>query len=99
MLKGVVVVSREMRAWQEVEAAAANPEGVLGRLVIGPSSGWRRQRRVTAFGRRRTPCVFSPSTDLESRKTKIFAPIVSCCWMNARATRCVGCANTIHVRV
>jgi len=33
------VVRREMRAWQEVEAVAANPEGVLRRLVIG-SGGW-----------------------------------------------------------
>jgi hypothetical protein len=33
------VVSSEMRAWQEVEALAANPEGVLRRLVIG-SGGW-----------------------------------------------------------
>jgi hypothetical protein len=33
------VVSSEMRAWQEVEAVAANPEGVLRRLVIG-SGGW-----------------------------------------------------------
>jgi hypothetical protein len=35
----VVVVSSEMRGWQEVEAVAANPEGVLRRLVIG-SRGW-----------------------------------------------------------
>lgn len=33
------VVSSEMRAWQEVEAVAANPEGVLRRLVIG-NGGW-----------------------------------------------------------
>jgi hypothetical protein len=33
------VVRSEMRAWQEVEAVAANPEGVLRRLVIG-SGGW-----------------------------------------------------------
>ena len=33
------VVSSEMRAWQEVVAVAANPEGVLRRLVIG-SGGW-----------------------------------------------------------
>jgi hypothetical protein len=99
VLKDIAVVSSEMRAWQDVEAVAANPEAGLRRLVIGPSSGWRRQRRVTVFGRRRTSCVFSASTDLESRKTKIFAPIVSSCWMKARDTRCVGCANTIHVRV
>jgi hypothetical protein len=35
----VFVVSSEMRAWQEVETVAANPEGVLRRLVIG-SGGW-----------------------------------------------------------
>jgi hypothetical protein len=35
----VFVVSSEMRAWQDVEAVAANPEGVLRRLVIG-SGGW-----------------------------------------------------------
>jgi hypothetical protein len=35
----VFVVSSEMRAWQEVEAVAPNPEGVLRRLVIG-SGGW-----------------------------------------------------------
>jgi hypothetical protein len=35
----VFVVSSEMRAWQEVAAVAANPEGVLRRLVIG-SGGW-----------------------------------------------------------
>jgi hypothetical protein len=33
------VVRSEMRAWQEVEAVAANAEGVLRRLVIG-SGGW-----------------------------------------------------------
>jgi hypothetical protein len=33
------VVRSEMRAWQEVVAVAANPEGVLRRLVIG-SGGW-----------------------------------------------------------
>jgi hypothetical protein len=33
------MVSSEMRAWQEVAAVAANPEGVLRRLVIG-SGGW-----------------------------------------------------------
>jgi len=33
------VVSRERRAWQAVEAVAANPEGVLRRLVIG-RGGW-----------------------------------------------------------
>ena len=33
------VVRSEMRAWQEVVAVAANPEGVLRRLVIG-SRGW-----------------------------------------------------------
>jgi hypothetical protein len=33
------VVRSEMRAWQEVEAVAANPEGALRRLVIG-NGGW-----------------------------------------------------------
>jgi hypothetical protein len=33
------VVRSEMRAWQEVEAVAANSEGVLRQLVIG-SGGW-----------------------------------------------------------
>ena len=33
------VVSSEIRAWQEVVAVAANPEGDLRRLVIG-SGGW-----------------------------------------------------------
>jgi hypothetical protein len=33
------VVRSEMRAWQEVEAVAENPEGVLRRLVIG-GGGW-----------------------------------------------------------
>jgi hypothetical protein len=35
----VFVVRSEMRAWQEVAAVAANPEGILRRLVIG-SGGW-----------------------------------------------------------
>ena len=40
----VFVVSSEMPAWQEVAAVAANPEGVLRRLVIG-SGGWFRRSR------------------------------------------------------
>ena len=38
------VVSSEMRAWQEVEAVAANPEGVLRRLVIGRGGWFGRSR-------------------------------------------------------
>lgn len=40
-------IRSEIRAWQEVAAVAANPEGVLRRLVIG-SSGWfgRSQHEV-----------------------------------------------------
>jgi len=38
------VVSREMRAWQAVEAVAANPEGVLRRLVIGRGGWFGRSR-------------------------------------------------------
>jgi hypothetical protein len=38
------VVSREMRAWQEVEAVAANPEGVLRRLVSGRGGWFGRSR-------------------------------------------------------
>jgi hypothetical protein len=39
-----LVVSSEMRAWQEVEAVAANPEGVLRRLVIGHGGWFGRSR-------------------------------------------------------
>ena len=38
------VVSSEMRAWQEVAAVAANPEGVLRRLVIGRGAWFGRSR-------------------------------------------------------
>jgi hypothetical protein len=38
------VVRSEMRGWQEVAAVAANPEGVLRRLVIG-SGGWFERSR------------------------------------------------------
>jgi hypothetical protein len=35
----VCVGSRAMRAWPDVEAVAANPDGVLRRLVIGRGGG------------------------------------------------------------
>jgi hypothetical protein len=38
------VVRSEMRAWQEVEAVAANAEGVLRRLVIGSGRWFGRSR-------------------------------------------------------
>jgi len=38
------VVSSEMRAWQEMESVAANPEGVLRRLVIGRGGWFGRSR-------------------------------------------------------
>jgi hypothetical protein len=38
------VVRSEMRAWQEVAAVAANPEGVLRRLVIGSRSWFGRSQ-------------------------------------------------------
>lgn len=39
------VVKSELKAWQEVVAVAANPEGVLRRLSIGGPSLFGRQRR------------------------------------------------------
>jgi hypothetical protein len=40
----VFVVRSEMRAWQEVAAVAANPEGVLRRLAIGRGGWFGRSR-------------------------------------------------------
>ena len=45
------VVSSEMRAWQEVVAVAANPEGVLRRLVIGVGDGSDAHGRRSARSR------------------------------------------------
>ena len=42
------VVKTELKAWQEVVAVAANPEGVIRRLSIGGAALFARQRREVA---------------------------------------------------
>jgi hypothetical protein len=70
------VVSSEMRAWPEVEAVAANPEGVLRRLVIGRGGWFGRSRPevrevadeyLTNFSRAQHPLSAIPS-----RKTSVW---------------------------